>query len=282
MKKQIYSLFSIFITALALTSCATAITEKKYIDSYKIESGRKTEPIMEFIGYKADSTILSTASETVMSPFDQWKAILQTDSLRTIGTTLQNESIAIDKSFAYFGIYSLQELEVYKTQSKYVTFIEVAKNQYTIDDNGSTKRIWGIVGGSALAVGIVYNIIGAAIPSTSSDGYYTYDYSDLKNLCQGVGIAFDIGGLIGLIPAMSKSRTKSKFEGLYNIYIYDTQTKKIIYKDAVSVRSEDDFTGSYFYDEASKNVVHEYYGTLIYNALLRKFEEINRMLQFQN
>lgn len=290
--KKLYSLASVLvILVLSITSCATSIIAAKQVESYKIESANNEKPIMEFIGYKGDSNILSTTSEskssfgkilTVMSPFDQWKAITQTDSLRNMGRTLQNKNIATDKSFAYFGIYSLQELELYKAQSRYVTFIEVAKNQYTINDNGTNKNMWGILGASWLGSGLAFNIIGAAIPEKENKGYYTYDNSGIKKIYQGFGIGFDIAGLICLIPAITKSKTISNFEGLYNIYVYDTISKEIIFKDAVSISSTDNFEGSYFYDDASKKIVHEYYGKIISNALLRKYDEINKMLLWRN
>lgn len=286
--KKIFSLFFILmILVISFTSCATSITVAKQVDSYKIESANNDKPIMEFIGYKGDSNILSTTSETknsfgkvltVMSPFDQWKAITQTDSLRNMGMTLQNKNIAVDKSFAYFGIYSLQELELYKAQSRYVTFIEVAKNQYFIEDNGTIKNNWGTLGATFLGSGLAFNILGAVIPDKRHDGYYTYDNSNLKRAYQIFGIGFDIAGLLFLIPAISKSKTTSKFEGLYNVYVYDTISKEIIYKDSVSINSTDNFDGSYFYDDASKKIVHEYYGKIISNALLRKYDEINKML----
>lgn len=285
--KKICLFFILIILSLSLISCATSINVAKNVESYKIESVNNDKPIMEFIGYKGDSNILSTTSETknsfgkvltVMSPFDQWKAITQTDSLRNMGMTLQNKNIAIDKSFAYFGIYSLQELELYKSQSRYVTFIEVSKNKYTINDNGTNKNMWGIIGASSLGCGIAYNILGAVIPKERKDGYYTYDNSKLKNLCQGIGVGFDIAGVLFLIPAITKSKTTSNFEGLYNVYVYDTVSKEIIFKDAVSINSTDNFEGSYFYDDTSKEIVHEYYGKIISNALLRKYDEINKML----
>ena len=287
MKKVFRLFFYQLLLTVVLASCATSITVAKQVDSYEIESVNTGKPIMEFIGYKGDSNILSTTSETknsfgkvltVMSPFDQWKAINQTDALRNMGTTLQNKNIAIDKSFAYFGIYSLQELELYKSQSRYVTFIEVAKNQYTINDNGNSKNWFGAFGGASLGSGLLFNILGAAIPEKENHGYYTSDNSILKSYYQGYGIGLDVAGLILLLPAISKSKTTSKFEGVYNVYVYDTQLKEIIYKDSVSISSSDSFEGSYFYDDASKRIVHEYYGKIISNALLKKYDEINKML----
>ena len=251
---------------------------------------------MEFIGYKGDSNILSTTATidtvgwgankktiTVMSPFDQWKAITQSDSLRNMGTTLQNKNVAIDKSFAYFGIYSLQELELYKSQTRYVTFIEVAKNKYTIKDNGINKNLYGGIGAAFLGCGILYHIVGAALPAKSNEGtYQETDNSGIKTFFQAGGVCLDIAGLGFLIAGGSESKTTANFEGTYNIYVYDTQKKEIIYKDAVSVNSTDEFKGSYFYDESSKNVVHEYYGKLISNELLRKYDEISKMLAMRS
>lgn len=291
MKNKLGLCCSLIILNLSLSSCATAIIAGKQVESYKIESVINEKPIMEFIGYKGDSNILSTTSETknsfgtvltVMSPFDQWKAITQTESLRTMGATLQDKNMAIDKSFAYFGIYSLQELELYKAQTRYVTFIEVAKNQYKIKDNGTDKKLLGLMSATYLGSGLAFNILSSSIPAKETSGYYTYDNSGSKNFYQGFGIGCDIVGVLCLIPAITKSKTVSTFEGLYNIYVYDTLSKEIIYKDGVSISSTDDFDGSYFYDDASKKVVNEYYGKIISNALLRKYDEINKMLLLRN
>lgn len=39
-----------------------------------------------------------------------------------------------------------------------------------------------------------------------------------------------------LIAALLPTKTKVNFTGLYNIYIYDTETKSLIRKEAVSVK----------------------------------------------
>ncbi len=286
MKKIIVSV-AVCIFCFVVLGCPSAIMTAKTVGHYDMTYANDKDIFMEFIGYKGDATILSTASTvdtvhgktiTVMSPYDQWKAILQSDSLRKMGTTLQNKNIAYDKAFAYFGIYSLQELELYKAQTRYVTFIEVAKNMYTVADNSLKQNFYGGMGAVCLGGGILYHIIGAAIPAKEDDGYYTTDNSGIKSFFHVAGVGLDIAGLAYLIAGGKEAKTRVQFEGNYNIYIYDTERKEIIYKDLVTVNSVDEFNGSYFYDERSKSVVHEYYGTLISNALLKKYDEIIKML----
>ncbi len=106
----------ILLTSLLFFSCATAITRTGFIPEYQMKTTNPESIQMEFIGYKADTNLLSTTPEiitskirektyTVMSPYDQWKAILETPSLKKIGSTLQEKNIARDQSYAYFGIY---------------------------------------------------------------------------------------------------------------------------------------------------------------------------------
>lgn len=216
-----------------------------------------------------------------MSPFDQWRAISGTSALRQIGHSLQEKNIATDQSFAYFGIYSLQELELYKSRTRYVTFIEVVKNQYTIDESGLNQKLIGSIGAGLLGGGIFLNICGAMIPEKEVNGYYVRDNSSLKAAYQGLGIGYDLGGLIMLLIATKKSKTDISFDGMYNIYVYDTQTKEIIYKDTVSVSSKDTFVGSYLQFKESQSVVNDYYGKLICNSILQKYDSINQWLSFR-
>ena len=99
------------------TFCTFAGIKRIVID--KVAEPDKTEkisenPNMEFIGFKgydADGSLKMMKKE---SNFDKF------------GSSLQFAGIAIDSAYTYFGIYSLQELEVYKSSKRYVTFVEVA------------------------------------------------------------------------------------------------------------------------------------------------------------
>ncbi len=288
-KKKFETVVFLLFSLVILSSCATAITRAGAVYDYQMQTTSPDAVQMEFIGYKADTTLLSTTPEiitnrgktyTIMSPFDQWKTILDTPSLRRIGSTLQEKNIANDQSYAYFGIYSLQELELYKSRTRYITFIEVVKNKYTVKDNGLNKNLYGGIGATFLGCGLLYNIIGAAIPKTTTDSYgYKEDNSGAKTAFQVGGVAMDITGLGFLIAAGSEAKSIINFDGAYNIYIYDTEMKEVVYKDAVTLNSTDTFAGSYFLYDSSKNVVNDYYGKLICNAILKKYDAVNSWLK---
>ena len=59
----------------------------------------------------------------------------------------------------------------------------------------------------------------------------------------------------------------------------DTETKSLIRKEAVSVNCEETFKGSYTYDESSKEIVRDYVSQNVYNALLKKYDELSTWLE---
>ena len=63
------------------------------------------------------------------------------------------------------------------------------------------------------------------------------------------------------------------------IYIYDTQVKEIIYKDSVIINSSDSFEGSYLMFKEGQTIVNNYYGKLISNEILKKYDAINQWLK---
>lgn len=275
-----FEYLSFILLPLLLTSCATAITVGKDITAYEVRS-KFENPKMDFIGFKIDTNILSTTSsskistgvwtrnvDTVMSEFDQAKAIANTKSLRQLGYNLEKNGIAYNKSDSYFGIYSLQEMELYKSNSKYVTFVEVAESKLNYNDNKSTKNILGGLGGGFLGGGLPLLIVGAAY---SGDKYV----SDLANAYKVMGGIFSVSGAVLTIGALTPTKTDIKFSGLYNIYLYDTETKALIRKESVSVNCSDTFKGSYTYDDSSKEIVQDYISKNIYNELLKKYDELN-------
>lgn len=280
--KKLYILTSIILSFLFL-SCATAITEGKIIPKYEISSFYET-PKMDFIGFKIDTNILSTTSstkistgvwtpdvDTIMSEFDQAKAISNTKSLRQLGYNLENSRIANNKSDSYFGIYSLQEMELYKSDSRYVTFVEVAESKLDYKDNKGSKNLFAGIGGGLVAGGAPLVAVGGV--------YKNYEYvSDLAQSYITSGGICMVAGLPFLIVALLPTKTKINFTGLYNIYLYDTQTKSLIRKETVSVNCSEDFKGSYTYDESSKEIVRDYISQNVYNALLRKYDELNTWL----
>ena len=283
---------SIFLAVLSsacaiFSSCATAIKTPS-VELTRIENEVDSQPTMDFIGFKIDPNTLSSISNDndTLSEFAQAKAIKNTKSLRNLGHNLESAKIAQDKSSAYFGIYSLQEMELYKSAHRYATFVEVAQNKFIWDDNATSKKVLGGIGGGLLGEGIICTLCGAFFKNTHFDEN-AYEnakklndtYNSLGNVYLGIGISSDILGIIGLIAASTPTKTDFIFNGTYNIYIYDTKTKEIIRKEPVSVEIFDTLEGSYDYDNESKNAVNEYISAKIHNALLTKYQEINRWLK---
>lgn len=283
MKKKLILLL-ICISPCLFLSCATAISVGKTIPKYEIAASYEN-PKMDFIGFKVDSNILSTSSstkistgfwtpdvDTVTSEFDQAKAIANTKSLRQLGYNLETSGIANNKTDSYFGIYSLQEMELYKSDSRYVTFVEVAENKLDYKDNKGASVIMGALGGGFVAGGLPIFFLGESYKNDKYAQDLAESYSVLGGICTAVGIPF-------IIAALIPTKTKINFTGMYYIYLYDTQTKSLIRKEVVSVNCSENFKGSYTYDDSSKEIVRDYISQNVYNSLLQKYYELNTWLK---
>lgn len=247
-----------------LVSCVTAMEFDK--SATLQESIRGTNTKMEFIGFKG-------TYDTLGNDFNMWQNFKKDTVLAKLGTVLQDKGIAYDQSFAYFGIYSLQEIATYKSKQRYVTFVETEKNNFTYSYNNKNKQMWGGVAGGLLGGGIPLLILGNLWSGDEILG-------DLGNIYKGMGIGFSIAGAVSLIPALIPAKTTITFNGVYSIYVYDTENKEIIYKDTINVGPLiDKYNGSYEHDDTNKNAVWDYYSTLAYNKIINKYDEIYRFLE---
>lgn len=285
-------LFYLFPLILVILSCQTVPLETPEIDDYTPETA-STTPLMEFIGFKASADTLSTSTVVVdnssmrnltrytstnISNYDSFKLFKSDSILGNLGTTLERKNIATDKSFAYFGIYSLQELELYKSKTRYVTFVQVNKSNLSWMGKDNRATI-GSVGGTFLGCGVLFNIIGAAMPSSEKDAYGNEtDYSSGKTAVEVVGVCMDIPGIIMLMVAANKKvQTEFTYEGNFDVFIYDTQNKEVLRREEVLIPSQTrKFNG--FYTDSDKQKVAKYYGQLVSNELLKKYEELNKWI----
>ena len=294
----------IFIVALAgaLSSCATAISVGK-VQEYRL-TVTNPEPVMDFIGYKIDTSLVSTVSDssvegdewtatintiTAMPTVDQAKAVTITKGLGNLGQNLESVKLANNKAHSFLGNFSLQELELYKSDSRYVTFVEVAKNDFKYYDNKVTKLPFGLsgIGLAATSVGFlgrtVAELINPSVPNYEYNDYYiNYSYTVNTGIVTTSTILslLSAGGAVPLlIAAFKPSKTKVNFDGAYNVYVYDTQAKSLIAKDTVSLTWEKTFEGSYTYSKESKEALENYVAQEIYNALVKKYDELNRWLK---
>ncbi|MBO4857253.1 MAG: hypothetical protein J5527_01895 [Treponema sp.] len=283
MKKN-YCFGLLLFWTLFFVSCASTMKFDKEA-SVKVpeEFQIKNSPDLEFIGFKADANNLSTgngetvkltgtwAKETYVFPsdFDLWKSYKTDTSLKNLGNMLEKSNVAYDKSFSYFGIYSLQELELYKSDKRFITFIEVNKNHL----GGTVKDNWIMPGAILLGTGIGLISSGSIYVVTDSDNYMGLGKSGKVLIGVGIGTA-SIGALFSAFPAT----TTLNFIGEYQIYVYDTSDKKVVYKDVVVVSEKDTFKGSFFNESTNKKEVYDYYGCIVNNAILQKYVEVQKFL----
>ena len=283
MKKN-YFYCCISILAFLFMSCASVMNfDKKVSVEIPNEFQQKESPDLEFIGFKADANNLSTGNGesiklsgtwtretyTFPSDFDLWKTYRTDSSLKNLGNVLEKSNVAYDKSFSSFGIYSLQELELYKSDKRFVTFVEVNKNHL----GGTVKDNWIWPGAILLGAG-AGTMSGGSI-WVVSDPDNSLGLRDPGKVMVGVGLGTALlGAACYAIPA----ETTLNFSGEYQIYVYDTKDKKVVYKDVAVISETDKFKGSFFNESTNKYEVFDYYGTVVNNAILRKYAEVQRFL----
>lgn len=284
----------LFALVAVLSSCATTISVNE-VQEYKLPEVN-SRPLMDFIGYKMDTELVTTASSASVSTneystnidavavtpgFTQANAVTNIKDLGQLGQNLADRRIANNKAYTYLQDYSLKELELYKSENRYLTFVEVAKNNFIYKDN-KVKQFWFGVAGIGLAVTSIPFLISAAIPQGRYDRYgdvYSVGYGPNNAALLTFGLPLAGGSVPLLITAFRPSKTEVDFEGAYNIYVYDTATKSIIVKDTVNVEIKDTFKGSYTYNDESRDLLDNYISKHIHNALIKKYDEINKWLK---
>ena len=195
MKKNLLLLLVLALVGL-LTSC-NSLQVKEQPNKYKMPESFEI-PDMEYIGVKAPQ-IMSPSTGMIgfgMQPsrdLQIWQNISGRDTLGKFGSILQRSGIAVDESYAYFGIYSFQELANFKNVKRYITFIEVSKFHFDIKENS-----WGKIYGGTILCSFGLFAIGIpvlCVPSTTKlrmdavFNIYVYDtktqtirYQDAINL----------------------------------------------------------------------------------------------------
>lgn len=146
----------------------------------KVKKAQSEKCLMDFVGFKCDSNTLPTTTTTdidfygyrgwvtsakavqTLSEFDYAKTILKSDGLSKTGFYLQKCGYANDSSAQYFGIFSLQEMELYKSSNRYVTFVEVESSKLYYSENNLSKQIPAASDGGFFGVGVPFLAAGAA------------------------------------------------------------------------------------------------------------------------
>ena len=185
------------ISVISFVSCQTEMELTNPEDSINLESNFAV-PDMEFIGFKGNGNFGQLAQKDI-------EGILKTKAFSRLGGDLQNAGIAIDQREAYFGIFSLQELETYKNTKRYITFVDTSDFSLTYKDNEGA-----ILVGAYLIGLIVTAPIGVIL---SASGYKTEMH--LEATCR-------------IIVYDSQSKT---VKGTRNVYVNRNDTYKGLWRE---------------------------------------------------
>lgn len=213
-------LLSLFVVAILLSSCSTALHVASVQPSYAPHS----KPKMEFIGFK------NIAKNHFL--------------LGKFGAELERQGIAQNRQDFYMGVYSLQELDVYKSSMRYVAFADISNVYSQYDDNIRDKQDlftagWIVAGITCFTLFPVY------VPMVLAANQ---NYCQLDVCCN------------------------------CTMYIYDTLAKEIVLSVPVAYRDTQVFKGQYRHKETDVNAVTERARTLIYNELLTYFDRAYRFI----
>lgn len=197
-----------------LSSCSTALQGVQSVPRKQQQFGKEN---MEFIGFK------NISRNNMM--------------LRDFGTELERSHIAINKQSFYMGIYSLQELETYKSTMRYVTFVDVIKQSYTQNDvinykDGLAITGWLIAGLTCFTLFPVY------VPMICCAG---------GNQCQ-INLNCE-----------------------YQLYVYDTVKKEVVLTTPIEIKQRDLYEGQFIHKKTDKAAVNERYKNILFNTLLENY-----------
>ena len=243
-----FSVLLFMLLPLLFISCATAMKMDKNMPSDYNLNYNTSSAKMDFIGFKAPPPLSSTTAVI------EWGNISNRTPIRDIPNKLQASNIADNKRDFYFGVYSLQEIQEFKTDKRYLTFVEVTESQLLYADHPPVP-VLGYIGAGAMGVG----------------GSLVWLYPSFG------GVLLAGGGLATLLGfTIPKGSCDIIATGAYRIFVYDKQEKRIAYAspDTIKIYEKDHYVGLYEeLDEIGKIEVDTYYSKIVANAILRAYSE---------
>ena len=164
-------LFYLAVAAILFSSCHTAL----HVTSVQRNYQTMASPNMEFIGLK---------NMNKNNPM-----------FKDFGGDLERANIALNKQNFYMGMFSLQELETYKSTKRYITFVDVVRHTYShsdaVHDNPDMEFAgWFIAGFTVFTLFPVY---------------------------------------VPLLCAADKNDCQIALKGEYVLYVYDTVKKEVVF-----------------------------------------------------
>ena len=198
------------IMSLAFSSCKTALNVPLVQKRQQLFGQER----MEFIGFK--------------------NLPAKNKALADFGIELERAHIAVNRQDFYMGVYSFQELEVYKASMRYVSFVDIEQISSTYNDginDNNSLRTWGWF----TAGFTVFTLFPVYIPMICCAD---------KNECQLV------------------VHLKCK------LYVYDTVKKEIVLTSPIDFHWAEIYKGQYLHKDTDQEAINESNQARIYNELL--------------
>lgn len=276
--KKIY-LYFLFTIVIIITSCSSVPlkvdkTEERYYLNKNNGHVYNTDNL-EFIGFSCDSLSRNkNPDEDLLGDYDFWKRLEKTSGLSKLARTISDMGYAEDGTLSNFNDYSLYELDKYNTDARFLSFVEVKNNYYSVDDNHISKNVKATIGTVANIAAIIEFLAALSVKDEYYRGYKIVDNSGLRALYYGYGLGYlGIGTLFTLIN-LNPVKSKFTYNGEYIIYVYDRVDRKMILKRPVNVKLDDSFIGIIEAKGADEDLLYEYYGQIIANKLMRVYENL--------
>ena len=200
----------IVVLGLAFTSCKTALNVPLVQPKQQLFGQER----MEFIGFKN----LPPKNKT----------------LENFGMQLERAHIAVNRQDFYMGVYSFQELEVYKSSMRYVSFVDIEKISSTyndgINDNPSlTTWGWFMAGFTVFTLPMVY---------------------------------------VPMIVCGNKDYCQLSVNLKCKLYVYDTVKKEIVLTTPIDYQWAETDKGQYTHKDTDRDAINDSNQARIYNELL--------------
>lgn len=203
------------IATILLSSCHTAL----YVSNVSRNTLNMDAPNMEFIGLK------NMNKNNLM--------------FKDLGADLERANIAVNKQTFYMGMFSLQELETYKSTKRYITFVDVVRHAYShsdaVHDNPDMELAGWMIGGLT-----AFTLVPVYVP---------------------------------LLCAADKNDCQITLKGEYILYVYDTVKKEVVFTSPFEISENDIYTGQYSHKKTDQKAVNERYKNILYNALLTQYAQ---------
>ena len=200
----------IVVLGLTFSSCKTALNVPLTQPKQQLFGQER----MEFIGFKN----LPPKNKT----------------LEDFGMQLERAHIAVNRQDFYMGVYSFQELEVYKSSMRYVSFVDIEKISSTyndgINDNPSlTTWGWFMAGFTVFTLPMVY---------------------------------------VPMIVCGNKDYCQLSVNLKCKLYVYDTVKKEIVLTTPIDYQWAETYKGQYLHKDSTRDAINDSNQARIYNELL--------------